>query len=77
MDGLLSQAAAFRQATEIRAYVEAVQLANKTDPNPKTDEELTIWVKWALIMIGLLLWLASATRERKVISCMPQFSGLS
>ncbi len=49
VDGLLSQAAAFRQATEIRAYVEAVQLANKTDPNPKTDEELTIWVKWALM----------------------------
>lgn len=48
VDHLLGQATALRQATEIRAYVEAIRKANRIVPDPMSEEEFKIWEGWAL-----------------------------
>jgi hypothetical protein len=48
VEHLLSQAAAMHRAEQIRAYVAAIRDANKTAPDPMSDEELNSWAKWAL-----------------------------
>lgn len=48
IDHLLTQAGALKQATEIRAYVQAILEANKSAPNPMSTEELMAWEEWAL-----------------------------
>jgi len=48
IDHLLGQANALHQAAQIRAYVAAIQDANKTAPQPMSPEELTAWRQWAL-----------------------------
>ena len=48
IDRLLGEAAAFRQAAEIRAYVEDVRRANSASSEPVAEEELEAWCAWAL-----------------------------
>jgi hypothetical protein len=45
---LLGEAAAFRQASDIRAYVENVRRANATIVEPVSQEDLDAWSSWAL-----------------------------
>jgi hypothetical protein len=45
---LLGEAAAFRQASDIRAYVENVRRANAVIEEPASQEELDVWSSWAL-----------------------------
>jgi hypothetical protein len=48
IDHLLAQAGALKQATEIRAYVQAILEANNSAPDPMNEEELRSWEEWAL-----------------------------
>ena len=45
---LLSEATAFRQANDIRAYVETTRKANAASADPVSREELDAWASWAL-----------------------------
>jgi hypothetical protein len=45
---LLAQADAMHQAGQIRAYVAAIQEANKTAPQPMSADELHAWTHWAM-----------------------------
>jgi hypothetical protein len=47
VDRLLGEAAAFRQANDIRAYVETVRSANATAA-PVSPKEFDAWATWAL-----------------------------
>ncbi|MDD4617051.1 MAG: hypothetical protein PHW76_08085 [Alphaproteobacteria bacterium] len=46
---LLGQAAALRQASEIRTYVEAAQKANTISDKPISMQKLEAWSSWALV----------------------------
>lgn len=48
IDRLLGEAAAFRQANDIRAYVRSVQTLNTSASNPVPDVTLAGWAAWAL-----------------------------
>lgn len=48
IDRLLGEAAAFRQANDIRAYVQSVQTLNTSASNPVPDMTLAGWAAWAL-----------------------------
>lgn len=48
IDQLLDQANSFRQANEIRAYVEMVKQAYDMVENPMSRQEFGEWVQWAL-----------------------------
>lgn len=48
IDRLLSEAAAFRQATDIRKYVTNVRQANAASEDPVPQSELDAWASWAL-----------------------------
>lgn len=48
VDRLLAEAAAFRQASDIRAYVDLVREASRTSPDLAGREELEAWASWAL-----------------------------
>ena len=45
---LLADAAALRQACDIRAYVQAVRQINETSRNSIGDDAFTEWEQWAL-----------------------------
>lgn len=47
VDRLLGEAAAFRQAADIRAYVQSVRAANAAAAEPVSDTELDAWAAWA------------------------------
>ena len=49
VDHLLSQARAFRQAEQIRAYVSGVRAINATAPDGLPPTELNAWSSWALV----------------------------
>jgi hypothetical protein len=48
IERLLSQAAALRQATEIRTYVQSISNTNSTAAAPVAQEEFISWQQWAL-----------------------------
>lgn len=48
IERLLNEALALRQATDIRAYVEAVRAANASAANPLPQEKVETWAAWAL-----------------------------
>jgi hypothetical protein len=48
IDRLLGEAVAFRQATDIRAYVELVRQASQTSSEPVDGQELELWAAWAI-----------------------------
>lgn len=48
IDQLLGQANSFRQANEIRSYVEVARKANSTSGNPLCEQEFESWAEWAL-----------------------------
>ncbi len=48
IDQLLDQANSFRQANEIRAYVEMVKQADDMAENPISRQEFEEWTQWAL-----------------------------
>ncbi len=48
IERLLNEASALRQATDIRAYVEAVRTANATAEKPLPQEKVETWAAWAL-----------------------------
>lgn len=48
IDQLLDQANSFRQANEIRAYVEMVKQADDMTENPMSRQEFEEWAQWAL-----------------------------
>jgi len=48
VERLLNEAAALRQADEIRAYVEAVRAANAAASEPLPPAEIEAWAAWAL-----------------------------
>lgn len=45
---LLGEAAAFKQANDIRAYLEDVRRANIANDDPVSQEYLDTWALWAL-----------------------------
>jgi hypothetical protein len=47
VDRLLSEATAFRQANDIRAYVDTIRGAHAS-ADPASQQELNAWVSWAL-----------------------------
>ncbi len=48
VERLLNEAAALRQADEIRSYVEAVRAANAAASDPLPPEKIEAWATWAL-----------------------------
>jgi hypothetical protein len=48
VDRLLGEAAALRQANDIRAYVSSVRSASDAAADPASKEELDAWASWAL-----------------------------
>lgn len=48
LDRLLGEAAAFRQANDIRGYVQSAREANTTSCKPASDTDLETWALWAL-----------------------------
>lgn len=48
VDRLLGEAEAFRQAADIRAYVQSVRAANTVAAEPVSDDELDAWTAWAI-----------------------------
>jgi hypothetical protein len=48
VDRLLSEATAFRQANDIRAYVGRIREAYAASADPTSQQELNAWVSWAL-----------------------------
>jgi hypothetical protein len=48
IDRLLGEAAALRQANDIRTYAETVRTMNEKTPNPVSPEEIDAWASWAL-----------------------------
>jgi hypothetical protein len=48
VDHLLGQVETFHRAGLIRTYVAAIHQANKSAPQPMSDEELKSWSEWAL-----------------------------
>jgi len=48
VERLLNEALALRQATDIRAYVEAVRAANTLARDPLPSEKIESWTVWAL-----------------------------
>lgn len=48
IDQLLGQANSFRQANEIRSYIEVARKANSTSGNPWPEQEFESWAEWAL-----------------------------
>ncbi len=49
IERLLGEASAFRQAADIRTYVETVLTANAAASNPLPPERIETWAKWALL----------------------------
>lgn len=49
VDRLLGEAAAFRQASDIRAYVETVRKANVASDNPVSADDFETWASWARV----------------------------
>ena len=47
-DQLLQDAMAWRQAAELRAYVEAVRMRYRSDPSPTDAHQVETWAGWAL-----------------------------
>lgn len=47
IDRLLGEALALRQATDIRAYVQAVLAASTSSSNPVPEEQVHAWATWA------------------------------
>ncbi|MEE1656738.1 hypothetical protein VB618_11060 [Microvirga sp. CF3062] len=47
IDRLLGEAAALKQANDIRTYVSAVEKANASSPDPLSAAKLGTWAKWA------------------------------
>lgn len=45
---LLGDAAAFRRARDIRAYVEEARAANADPPEPVPAQDMDSWARWAL-----------------------------
>lgn len=45
---LLGEAASFRQASDIRAYVDSARQANAISSDPVSEEKLSAWAQWAL-----------------------------
>lgn len=48
IDQLFEDAMCLRLSNDLRAYVEAVQLANRSSPDPVSEEEMAEWTGWAL-----------------------------
>lgn len=48
IERLLNEASSLRQATDIRAYVEAVRAANASSANPLPQDKVEAWATWAL-----------------------------
>lgn len=48
VDRLLGEAAAFRQAADIRSYVDLVRTTNRATQDPIDEQQLETWASWAL-----------------------------
>lgn len=51
IEHLLDDAMSLRLANDLRAYIQAVQMANKASAEPVQDDEMEQWVAWALAQV--------------------------
>lgn len=52
IEHLLEDAMSLRLANDLRAYIQAVQVANRESPEPVPDDEMEQWVAWASAQVA-------------------------
>ena len=67
VERLLGEAAAFRQANDIRAYVTLVRETSRSSAEPVSQEELEAWAAWALAQADRI----DPVRSRKFLAAEP------
>jgi hypothetical protein len=70
VDRLLSEAAALRQAAEIRSYVDAVRIANASASDPRPQREIDAWAAWALAEADRIDPVLSGGFLSQIMSCL-------